>query len=258
MPKVLIDLHDRCLVAAPIAIVRCGEDGDDLLVVAPSVTIHDELVRPCNQREAIALVKFLGAILAKGVAGAPGTDAPTAAVVRIAPEQVAHRTLMRHFLDAVKLPHIIKVFNVRREPAMLCEDLVLHESGEWKIVKEVREALPCGLAVVLPSALVVEAVDLRDLPAFMVAAEDCNPPRKADLDAKEQGNTLDREVATIYIVPEKEVVRVGWKAADAEKLLEVMELAVDVTTDCHRAPHGVHVALRGKDVLCKVTELLDL
>lgn len=43
-------------------------------------------------------------------------------------------------------------------------DLVIHEGGERKEVKEVCEKFPDVGVAVLPEALVVEAVDLGDLP----------------------------------------------------------------------------------------------
>ena len=42
---VLINFHYGCLVAATIAIVRCAKKRDDVLVMTPVVTIHNELMR---------------------------------------------------------------------------------------------------------------------------------------------------------------------------------------------------------------------
>lgn len=41
----LVKLHDGSLVAATVAIVGRREDGDDRLLVAPVVALHDELMR---------------------------------------------------------------------------------------------------------------------------------------------------------------------------------------------------------------------
>ena len=90
----VVQLHDGRLVAASVAVVGRGEYGDDVPVVAPVVPLHDELVRPRDERQPVRVVERLGDVLAEGVAGAAGRDAPAPAVVRIGPQKIAHRTLM--------------------------------------------------------------------------------------------------------------------------------------------------------------------
>lgn len=84
--------------------------------------------------------------------------------------------------------------------------LLVHENRQWQVVKEVGKVLPhVGAAIVL-EALVVEAVDLRDLPALVVAAEDVNAPRVAHLEGHNQRHRLDRVEAAVDIVAQKHVV----------------------------------------------------
>jgi len=45
----LVDFHDGCLVTASVAVVWCRKDCDDVTVVGPVVTIHDELMGTSNQ-----------------------------------------------------------------------------------------------------------------------------------------------------------------------------------------------------------------
>lgn len=52
--------------------------------------------------------------------------------------------------------------------------LGVHQRGERQIIKQVREVLPHVGIAVFPQALVVEAVYLCDLPALVVASEDCD------------------------------------------------------------------------------------
>mmetsp|Transcript_48829 Transcript_48829/g.156165 ORF Transcript_48829/g.156165 Transcript_48829/m.156165 type:complete len:274 (-) Transcript_48829:2-823(-) len=226
--------------------------------MAPSVALHDELVGPRNEREAIAMVELLGDVLAEGVAGPSGAYAPAQAVVRVAPKEVAHGALVRHFLDSVNLPHLVQVVDVGRETTVLCEYLALHERRQGEVVKEVRETLPSTLTIVLSRALVVETVDLCDLPALMVPSEDRDPLRKSDLETKEQGDAFHREVTAVDVVPQKEVIRVRRETTDAEELHEVMELPVDVSRNGHRAPYRLHIALRRQNLLGMVAKLLDL
>ena len=41
---VLIDFHDGGLVAATVAVIRCGEDRHHIALVSPIVAVHDQLM----------------------------------------------------------------------------------------------------------------------------------------------------------------------------------------------------------------------
>ena len=64
-------------------------------IVTPVVSLHDELVGPGDEREPVGVVERLADVLAEGVAGAAGRDAPATAVVGVGPQEVAHRALGR-------------------------------------------------------------------------------------------------------------------------------------------------------------------
>jgi hypothetical protein len=68
---------------------------------------------------------------------------------------------------------------------MEAEELVLHNRRERQEVKQISEALPHIGITILSGALVVEAVDLSDLPGFVVASEQSNPISEAHLEGKE-------------------------------------------------------------------------
>jgi hypothetical protein len=63
--------------------------------------------------------------VAKGVAGASGRDAPAVAVIGIGPQQVAHWTLVRHFLETVESAYVIECVDGGRETTVQAEDLIL-------------------------------------------------------------------------------------------------------------------------------------
>ena len=50
---VFVDLHNRGLVAASVAVVGCREDCDDVAVMRPVVTIHYQLMGTGNQFQVI-------------------------------------------------------------------------------------------------------------------------------------------------------------------------------------------------------------
>ena len=110
----------------------------------------------------------------------------------------------------------------RREPAVQAEDRVVDGRGQRQVVEEVGEVLPDVGVAVLAQALVVEAVDLRDLPRLVVAAQDSHAVAVPHLERDEQRRRLDRVVAAVDVVAHEEVVRVGGRAPDAEELEEVL------------------------------------
>jgi hypothetical protein len=86
---VLVDLHDRGLVAATVAVVRSREDRHDVLLVAPVVALHHQLMRARDQRQTVVVIELLGNVLTECVTGTTRRDTPTTAIVRIGPEEIA-------------------------------------------------------------------------------------------------------------------------------------------------------------------------
>lgn len=70
------------------------------------------------------------------------------------------------------------------------------------------------------------------------------------LKRNKESHCLHRIVASVHIVSHEEVVSVWRLAPDLKQLHQVMELTVDVATDCHRTSHLLHVGLLGQNLLC--------
>ena len=158
--------------------------------MGPRVPLHHELVRPGDERQVVCVVELLGDVLAEGEPGASGADTPSAAVVRVGPEEVAHGSLVGHLLDPVELPDLVDGLDHGREAAVEAEDLVLDERCDGEVVEEVGEHLPDVGAAVLAKTLVVEAVDLGDLAGLVVAPEYCDSAWVPDLHGDEVRHCL--------------------------------------------------------------------
>ena len=128
---VFVNLHDGGLVAAAVAIVGCREDGHDVPVMGPvaawaragtgdrirqvsssrvrqredrtsdAQALHDELMRARHECQAVVVVERFRDVLTKRVPCSARRDPPSAPVVRVGPQQVAHRPFVRDLLDAV-------------------------------------------------------------------------------------------------------------------------------------------------------------
>ena len=88
---------------------------------------------------------------------------------------------MGHLLEPVQRPDVVEGVDGGAEAAVEAEDLPVDERREGQVVEEVGEVLPHVGVAVLAQALVVEAVDLRDLPGLVVAAEDSDAFAETDL-----------------------------------------------------------------------------
>ena len=65
--EIFVNIHDGCLIVTAVAVIGGREDGGYVFVVGGGVTLHHELVGPCDHSKVISMVKLLCDVLAKGV-----------------------------------------------------------------------------------------------------------------------------------------------------------------------------------------------
>ena len=126
---------------------------------------------------------------------------------------------------------------------MQTEDLVLNYRCEGQVVEQICEVLPDVRVAIFAEALIVETIDLSDLSRLVIASENCDAVLKAHFQANEKCHSLDRVISTIDVISHEQVVCVWGASTDLEKLHEIVELAVDITTDSHWALDWLHVCL---------------
>eukprot|EP00166_Cyanidium_caldarium_P005904 ctg_754.g447 len=255
---VLVQLHDGRLVAATITIVRRAEHRHHIAVVAPIVTLHDQLVGARNQRQAVGAVEQLRNVLPERVAGAARRYAPAAAVVGVGPQQITHRALVRHLLHPIQRPDLIQRVHRGRQAAVQTQNAVVDQRCQRHIVEHVGKILPHVGVAVLSQALIVKAVHLGDLARLVIAAQDGHSPRIPQLETDERGDRLHRVVAAVHVVAHEEVVGVRALAAYFEQLQQVVKLTVNVATHGHRAADRLYVGLAQKNLLGTLTQRLDV
>jgi hypothetical protein len=76
---------------------------------------------------------------------------------------------------------------------------------------------------------VIEAIDSVDTRVLVVAAEYEKVLGVLDLVREEKADSLERLLATVDVVAEEEIVRLGGEATIFKKSEEIIILAVDVT-----------------------------
>ena len=226
-------------VAAAVAVVgRRPHRHQRLVGEHVLVALHDKLVCARDEFDGVGRVELCDDVAAEEVAGAARREPPPVNVLRIRPHQVAHRAVVRHLLLPVDDADLVERVDRGREAAVDAEDLVLDDGREREVVEDLGAIPPHVDRTVLAQALVVEAVDLRDLPALVVASDERDAVGVAHLEREQQQKRLDRVEAAVDEVTHEEVVGVGHVTAHLEELLEVVELAVNVAADLHVCEDG--------------------
>ena len=79
----LVDFHDGSLITAAVAVVRCGEDRDDVTLVCPVVAVHDELMGAGDPSEIVGVVELFGDVLAEAITSAARRNTPATPLIRV-------------------------------------------------------------------------------------------------------------------------------------------------------------------------------
>lgn len=250
--QILVHLHNRSDVTAAIAVVRGGPHGDELVVEHPLVALHHQLMRSAHHIEVVVRVKLpvtvtrsthlAHHVASEEVATSSGAHSPARGVLlRIGPQQVTEPTLQRNLLNTVNRADLVMIDTFqeyfiqsrdgRRETAVHTEDATVHKGADRKKIEHVDTLLPDVGSAVLPHALVIKTIHLGDLPALVVSTKKRNAVWVEDLQRKQEQKRFDAVVASVDIIAHEEVVRIRTFASDKEQLLQIVELAVDVSTD---------------------------
>mmetsp|Transcript_28437 Transcript_28437/g.82252 ORF Transcript_28437/g.82252 Transcript_28437/m.82252 type:complete len:203 (-) Transcript_28437:253-861(-) len=196
-----------------------------------------------DEVEVVPLVEHGHDVPTEQIPGPARRQAPPVDLLRVGPEQIAHGPVVGHLLLPIDDADLIEGVDARTQSAVDGEDLVLNDGRKAEIVKDLRAVPPNIDAAVLAQALVVEAVDLGDLPTLVVAADEGDAIGVADLEGQKEEEGLHGVVAPIDEVAKEQVILVGAFASDLEQLDEVVELSVNVAAYRYRRIDPLDVAL---------------
>ena len=181
-----------------------------------AVPLHHELVGPAQEIEVVGLEEVFGHILAEGEACAAGGGPEPADLVGVRPEEVCHGALVRDLAGPVQVLHLVYHLEAGGEAAVHAEYFVVDGGRQGEEVEEVGEGPPHARVPELADDLVVEAVDLRDLPALVVPAQQVDVLGVHDLERQQEEHGFHRVQPPIHEVAHEEVVAVRGHAPDLE------------------------------------------
>lgn len=115
---------------------------------------------------------------------------------------------------------------------MNTKNLVVNDHRESQEIKHVCKEAPDIRISIFALAFRVETIGLGHAPRLVVPSNQIHTERVPQFQANEQGDGLHAEETAIDVVSQKEVIGVWAIATDAEDLLQVEKLAMDI------ADHG--------------------
>lgn len=107
---------------------------------------------------------------------------------------------MRNLSEAVDDLDLIDTMDARRQTTVDAEDLVVDDAGEGEVVEHVGEVVPDSSVAILAAAFCVETVGLGYSSRLVVAADEVDAMRVAELETDEQRDGFDTKEAAINVV----------------------------------------------------------
>lgn len=257
--KFLVDVEDGGDVTASVAVVWCRPDSDKVLVLEPElVTIHDELMGTGDQVDVVDVVEFGSNLGSEEPSGTSWRHGPGLDVLWVGPHEVAEWALMRDLHASVDESNLVDGLDLGGESTMDTEYLTLDDGTDTEIVEDFCAVFPWVGVSVLSDGLIVEAVDGGDLAGLVVTSQESDVCWILHLEAEKELEGLDGVESTINEVTHEDVASVWDLTAFVEKFEQVVELTVDISTNCDWSLDWLDVALLDEDLLDLFAEDAEL
>jgi len=196
---VFVELEDGGDVPASVAVVGCRPHGDQGLFLEHVLeSFLHELMGAADEFQSVDLVELGGDLGSEQPTCTPWRCRPGVDLFRIRPHEVAEGPFVGDLAQPFDGAHLVQGAQVRREATMHTQDPSIDDSGQRQVIEHFC-AIPPGIGVaVLALALVVEAVDLGDLPALVVAAQQRHVRWIPRLEQQQQREHFQAVVSTIH------------------------------------------------------------
>lgn len=231
--QIFVHIQNRSNVTASVAVVWSRPDCDEVLVFEPILeSIHDKLMRSGNQGDVVDVIEFSCDFRAEQPSCSSWRHGPSFNVFWIRPHKIAEWTLVRNFHSSVDKSHLVDSFDFRRETTMDAEDLAFDHSSDSEVVENFSAVLPRVGISVFSNGLVVEAIDGGDLSSLVVSSEECDMSWVLQFEAEQELESLNRVETSVNKISHENVSSVWDLTAFVEKFQKVVELTMDISTDC--------------------------
>ena len=254
----LVDGHHGSGVVELSAVVRGGEEGDELPAGEELVSVLDDLVGTADEVEVVLVQELGDDVLSEGEGDAAVVLAPAVNVlVGVGPEQIAKKAGVGNVGGSDDALDLIEAGQLGRQTAVGAEDLLVDDGRTGEAVEAVGEGLP-KLDAETTLALVVEAVDAVDGGALVVPAKDEEVLGILDLVRQEEAYCFQRLLSTVDVVAEEDVVGLRRESAVFEQTEEVVVLSVNVSADLDGGLELEEHGLADEQIAAAEAEHLDL
>ena len=190
--EVLTDVHDRCNIAAAVAVVGCGPDRNNRLLrkmilqtlefegaevremKTHLVAFIDELVGTSDKLQTINVVELSRDLVSEEPARAARRNSPCLNILRVAPNQITEGPLVGDLLSTGNDTNLIDRPNLRAQSTMNAENLAVNNSSKDEEVKNLAARLPDRGIPILLLAFLIETINLGNLTGLMIASNESN------------------------------------------------------------------------------------
>uniref|UniRef100_A0A182J1E9 Uncharacterized protein n=1 Tax=Anopheles atroparvus TaxID=41427 RepID=A0A182J1E9_ANOAO len=217
-----------------VEIVGRGEDGDQRGETGGrALPVHAiagvlRLVRPDNGEQLVVLQEITARLVAvevrtpaHGIVRVEVRVLLVAEVLeRVRPEQITHGAERRRLLEPVQLPDVVQLLDLGRQAAVNTEELLIHERRQRQAVERVHARVVHALRV-LNLTLLLKRKVFCQVTTLVVAAQQKQGRRVAELERPQVEDALYAEVAAIDVVAEEEIFGRRRRAADLEQLHQI-------------------------------------
>ena len=169
--QIRVHTHHGSSVVELATIVRSGEDGDQLPPREKLVAILYDLVSSADQVQTRSRKELRDNILAERKTDSPVALTPTANVrLRVRPQQITQEASIRNVSRSWDFTQLLQTLQLRRQPRVDTQDLVLDDRAEGQAVEHLVERFP-DTRVVSPFAFIIEPVDTVDWRCLVIATQ---------------------------------------------------------------------------------------
>lgn len=155
---------------------------------------------------------------------------------RVRPEDVRQQAAVRDIRWPLDLFELLETLQMGRDAPVGTEDPPADDGRHGQTVEHVLVVGPqLDSLLVLPLALVQEPVLKVDDPGLVIASEEEDIPRVAQLKGHQEGDRLDAEAAPVDVVPHEEVARLRRQSKGPHHLLQVHQLTMEITENGQRS-----------------------